>query len=432
MMNRLLLTITLCLVTFCLSAQKIKREVTIAETDSGRIETTVTTDKYKVETNYFFDNWFVTIGAGTQFYMGDNEKHMHFKDRLTPAIDLSIGKWFSPGLGLQISYTGYKFKGLWADHYAGQHFKTDIEYTNPKKNFKGDGKLYEQKGNFLNLHADGLLNFSNLFAGYKEKRFYSLIGYVGVGWIRGYNPSDKDNDYITFNGGLINSFRLSDALNLNVTIRGAIVNDGFDGEISGNEYMGPSDQKPENYKGGGQNHYFDGYGGVTVGLTYRFKQRGWDKARSVKTVYSNEKEIKELRDRINALYAENEALKDIPILVNEKENITIKFPYLVNFVIDKVEVVNRERVNLGFVAEVMKALPEKKFLITGYADKHTGTVKRNVWLGENRAANVYKTLTEEFGIPAEQLLIENKGGVDNMFYDDPQLSRSAVITAIEE
>lgn len=431
MMNRWQLTIALCLVTLCLSAQKVKQEVTITETDSGRVETTVTTDKYKVETNYFFDNCFVTLGVGTEFYMGDNEKHMHFKDRLTPAVDFSIGKWFSPGWGLQLAYSGYKFKGLWADHYTGQHFKTDIVYPNPKK-FKGQGDLLEQKAKFFNLHLDGLFNLTNIFCGYKEKRFYSCIPYMGVGWIRSYDHAGRKVGDITFNAGIINSFRLSDALDLNITIRGAIVDDGFDGEISGKYYQGSVDHKPEGLESGGQNYDYDGYGGIIVGLTYKFKERGWGKARSVKTNYTNEKELQELRDRVNALYAENQKLRDVPILIHEKENITIEFPYLVNFVIDKVEVVNRERVNLGFIAEVMKALPGKKFLITGYADKDTGTTKRNVWLGENRAKNVYKTLTEEFGVPAEQLLIENKGGVDHLFYDDPQLSRSAIITEIEE
>ena len=110
----------------------------------------------------------------------------------------------------------------------------------------------------------------------------------------------------------------------------------------------------------------------------------------------------------------------------------VTFPYLVNFVIDKVEVVNRERVNLGVVAAMMKATPDQKYLITGYADKHTGTVKRNEWLAKNRAKNTFTVLVEEFGVPASQLILDDKGGVENMYYDDPQLSRSAIITPYEE
>ena len=79
-----------------------------------------------------------------------------------------------------------------------------------------------------------------------------------------------------------------------------------------------------------------------------------------------------------------------------------------------------------------KTTPEQKYLICGYADKYTGTVARNIWLAEHRSKNVYKILTEEFGVPASQLVLDDKGGVDNMYYDDPQLSRSAIISKYEE
>ena len=75
---------------------------------------------------------------------------------------------------------------------------------------------------------------------------------------------------------------------------------------------------------------------------------------------------------------------------------------------------------------------KQKYLICGYADKHTGSVERNIWLGEHRSKNVFKILTEEFGVPAEQLVLDDKGGVENMFYDDPQLSRSAIISKYDE
>ena len=59
-------------------------------------------------------------------------------------------------------------------------------------------------------------------------------------------------------------------------------------------------------------------------------------------------------------------------------------------------------------------------------------MKRNIWLAENRAKNVFTVLTEEFEVPADQLVLDDKGGVDNMFYDDPQLSRSVLITKYED
>ena len=142
-------------------------------------------------------------------------------------------------------------------------------------------------------------------------------------------------------------------------------------------------------------------------------------------------EIARLQNELDDAIAKASAPAET-VVVNQMDADLITFPYLVNFVIDKVKVVNRERVNLKVVADMMKATPDQKYLICGYADKHTGTVARNIWLAENRSKNVYKILTEEFGVPASQLILDDKGGVENMFYDDPQLSRSAIITKYEE
>ena len=174
--------------------------------------------------------------------------------------------------------------------------------------------------------------------------------------------------------------------------------------------------------------FFDENYSLNIGFTYYFKERGWKRTVQNTTYYVEDHKT------INQLNAEIDRLKNAPIIaaVPVVASNTITFPYLVNFVIDKVEVVNRERVNLKVVAEMIKETPDQKYLICGYADKHTGSVERNIWLAEHRSKNVFKILTEEFGVPAEQLVLDDKGGVENMFYDDPQLSRSAIITKYEE
>lgn len=433
-MNRRFFALVLAAISIAaidLHAQN-QTETVVQETEDGKVVTTTTVDKHKVETNYFSDNIFITFGIGTQFYMGENEKHMKFKDLLTPALDLSVGKWFTPGLGLAMSYSGYKFKGVWCERYTGQNFKTDKVYPNPVNGYNSkEYNLYEQKADFFNLHIDALVNLSNLFYGYKKNRIYNFIPYIGVGWMQSYNTEERNAGNITLNAGIINRFRLSDALDLNITVRGALIDDSFDGEISGAPYRGLANLKPENYKEGAQNHGLEGYGGITVGLTYKFRTRFWKKARSVETVYSCQKEIVRLNDELNALRSQNEELKSNTAPAYIRKEIIV-FPYLVNFVIDKVEVVNHEKVNLKSISEMIKSTPEKKYLICGYADKFTGSAKRNQWLAEHRAKNVHKVLTEEFGVSPEQLVIDYKGGVDNLQYNDPQVSRSAVISEIKQ
>ena len=55
---------------------------------------------YTVETNRFGANWFISGGIGAQMYFGDNDGKADFGKRLAPALDIAVGKWFTP-----VSYT---------------------------------------------------------------------------------------------------------------------------------------------------------------------------------------------------------------------------------------------------------------------------------------------------------------------------------------
>ena len=56
--------------------------------------------KHSVQTNSFWSNWFVSLGGGVQVSPVTNEGVDMF-DTLTPNFTVSLGKWFTPGLGLR-------------------------------------------------------------------------------------------------------------------------------------------------------------------------------------------------------------------------------------------------------------------------------------------------------------------------------------------
>lgn len=368
------------------------------------------TDKYKVETNRFWDNWFLSVGGGAQIYFGDHDKQASFGKRLAPALDVAVGKWFTPGLGLRLEYSGLQAKG------ATQHTIADPAHSTgkdiPGKSGWGQYLQY-QKFSEYNIHADLMFNLSNLFCGYNEKRIWNCTPYAGLGWARVWDsPQSKE---VTANLGLVNSFRLCSALDLNVDVRTMLVKDRFDGEI------------------GGRNE--EGMLTATVGLTYKFKKRGWDRARTV-TRYDNTA-LNDLRRQLNDLNAENDRLKnqlaDQRNVAPEKETVVkrVAAGNLVIFQIGKTELSNEARANLGLMAQLIKdGDKDAVYTITGYADKGTGSARINERLSRERAQAVYDCLTKEFGVSESQLRMDYKGGVDNMFYNDPCLSR-AVITRCE-
>ncbi len=151
----------------------------------------------------------------------------------------------------------------------------------------------------------------------------------------------------------------------------------------------------------------------------------------------SDEELQQMKARLRDMGMENQRLKDqIADSGNKTTEIMIEknwvaAPHLITFPIGKSELSNEARVNLGFLAKVMKENNRKVvYTIIGYADKGTGSPKFNERLSKARAEAVYECLVKEFGVPAEILEVTHEGGVDNMFYDDPRLSR-AVITEIK-
>ena len=67
------------------------------------------------------------------------------------------------------------------------------------------------------------------------------------------------------------------------------------------------------------------------------------------------------------------------------------------------------------------------YVITDYADNTTGSKKGNEKLSYNRVLAVYNCLVNEFGLSDLKLKVGYKGGADNMFYNNPELSRATII-----
>lgn len=350
---------------------------------------------YTVETNGFGSNWFISGGVGAQMYFGDNDGEADFGKRISPALDIAVGKWFTPGIGLRIAYNGLQAKG--AAPFANDAYVKGGQYSNG---------YYKQKWNMANFHGDVLFNLSNMICGYNEDRLYSFIPYVGAGLAHSWSEPKENN--LGINAGLINRFRLSSALDLNVELRGLLMKNSFGGTRK------------------------EAMGGVTVGVTYKFKKRGWNAISTIPMV--PESQLAAMRDKMNSLQGENESLKrDLVAAQNKKAEVIVEkeagfVPRLVVvFNIGKSKVSKREYMNIESISKGIKANPGKTFVVCGYADKGTGSADFNLKLSKKRAEAVRDLMVSEFGVPSSQLKVEYKGGVGDMFYNQASLSRVAII-----
>ena len=439
MLRKSLIAAVACLsMASALSAQQATDSVYTVEVKDA--------SKYRVETNLFGANWYAGIGVGGQMYFGDHDKQMRLIDRITPNFEAYFGKGFTPGLGVRIGINGYKLTG--ASAYTGHSnahpqinrwlYRGFIKDWNPAT---GTGKVdpyatkqvgypvYATEMEYLHGHADVLFNVTQMVCGYNEDRFYSFIPYAGLGYAASLNRASTTGEYsheITASIGLLNRFRINRAWDINFDIRGAYVGDHFDQE---DVSISP---KGEPVATAGR--WGEGILSATLGVSYNFPKRGWDRS-TITTIRVNDNVLSDLRSRLSDLESQNSDLRRQleEALTREvtPENVACGMPLLVTFPIDRWILSNKDRVNLGFLAEALKANPKMVYTVSGYADKGTGSVKRNIFLARKRAEVVYNCLVKEFGVSESQLKKESHGGVANMYYNDPRCSRS-VLTKVAE
>lgn len=341
-------------------------------------------DKYPVITNSFWDNWFFSLGGGASVLMGDGDHAGSFGKRISPTLNVAVGKWFTPGVGLRLQYSGLQAKGFTdqkdADYVRGNQFK---------------GGYYKQRFDYMNLHGDVLFNLNALFGGYNRQRVYEVIPFVGAGFIHNYTKPRREA--LALNVGVLNRFRLSDALDINVEFSALGTEDKFDGEIGGSRS-------------------FDSMLNLTAGITYRFPSRGF--RRPVPQLIS-QAELALLQDNLAVMAARNAELqnalaeaKSQPVAEVTETEVVIPSdiaPRTVFFSIGSSEVSPREAMNLSYLAEQMKQFPQTTYTVNGYADAATGSAEFNKQLSLKRAQAVVDVLVHKYGIAADRLKADANG-----------------------
>ena len=348
-----------------------------------------------IHTNRFKDNWFIGMGIGSSTFYGNYCTSANMGERTSFAVDIHAGKWFTPVMGLRLNAFLYTPKGY------------DINSENPLVNGNAGNGLYKTKWTAGMATAEMMVNVSNLTGGYKKDRFYNFIPYVGAGWVANLTAGNRSGAVMA--AGFLNRFNINDSWALNLDLRANIFPESLDLTAMGGKW----DQ--------------DMITSLMVGFSYRFRKSGWE------TCNVSQLEIERVQQKISELMVSNRKLKDE---INEvkpiNESVTVKKDIKISdmgifFEINQSNITEENKANIGLYADMIKKAPGKTFIITGHADKYTGNKSINDSLSKERAEAVYEILTGEFGVDSNQLKIDYKGGVDNMFYEAPYLSRVTIV-----
>ena len=323
------------------------------------------------ETNKAFDNTFVSVGIGWNagINLGNKGKIPFAQGLGGLGVDLGFGKMWTPFIGGRINYHG------WANNLSGK-----VAFNTPRQHF---------------LTGDLLWSLTDTFWGYKETRSWNVLPYVSGGYLR----RAGNNEWV-MGGGILNKFYLSNRISFLIDLRAMIAK----GETYG-----------FNYPGIGK---FEFPVSATFGVAFNFGKTNFDRHSSITPVvipvpFTTE-QYNALADKVDALEKENAALKNkVASLEKELDNykklLTDGQTYLyengqftavdakagapvtVYFDCGSAAVSAREKAHLEYFAEnVVNA--DTKLVVNGYADKQTGSAKRNQQLSEQRVKAVVDLL----------------------------------------
>ena len=427
--------------------------------------------------------------AGYEDFKGKFKDHialdaeMHAGRWIFPMVGIRAGIGFANSHGFISKDSYLQNRSKLTQDYGnceGQSWSTIISGNDTIKGALGgyywttdDENLFRQDWRFFKLSADLMVNLSFmkkynkvnlekkwnhiLYAGYNiriglsenhPQKFSNFIGYSTSDDYKGFKNTNFANEGHI---GYIAKYAITDHFNIHSDVRLSILEGDFDRErIPHVEFMAP-----------------DLDFSVMVGLTYDFNLRSERARRNyyvekgilpynvgelpkyVAYVQIEDLDVIQIIDTI--VLVNYDTIDDI-ITQNRYDSLVTYYdtshanlvrpipddatldsillkrllPYeMVFFDLDKWDIRPQEEMKIAKMARIMKAYPNRKFILYGSADSKTGTVKRNIFLSHNRADIVKNRLVIEYGIPSDQIQCEYLGGI--LDYDPFILNRTTVI-----
>jgi len=373
--------------------------------------TAQTASRYYAESSK--DNFFVSAGIGGQLIVKPNASDNGF----TPVFNVSLGKLINPVWGV-------RFGASVGSQKMFSNIVFDADYNGPVVN---EDAATEYKKTVGVLRVDGMFNLSNAIAGYNPDRKFEAYAFMGPALQLAKADIGGDDGMkalISGSLGLGAMYNVNSRWALNLEVRGEVAESAF-GDYS--------------------ETIANGLIGASIGATYYFgfgeKSAVADKGGKNFTKVSDEallvaangdiKKYKELLaaeqtkvvETQQALAAEK---AKAPQVVEKIVEVPVAGPRAIFFQIGSAVIDGKGKVNIGLAADIMKATPEVKYIINGYADKATGSVKTNQRISEKLAKAVYDALIKA-GVSESQIEWKGLGGQPNMWENSRALTRVVVI-----
>lgn len=310
---------------------------------------------------------------------------------------LRVGRYITPVFGLAV--------------------ESNVYFSNQP--YKSVGTLVR----FMDTHALGTLNLSNLFGGYKgEPRPFEVSAIYGLGWrhIFGAGAMHVGDNMMTSKAGLDFAFNFGKNKAWQLYIEPAMV-----WALTGN-------QTTQEFDNRAQYNINRSMFQLNAGIVYKFKNSNGTHNFTIAEL-RNQAEIDGLNAKINDLRSDLDgkdaqlAAKDRQIAdlqnaldecnkkpVYEKPATATNLQPTVLFRQGKSVVDKAQYAPIELIAQYMKNHPEAKVEIKGYASPE-GSAELNQKLSEKRAEAVKDILVKRYKIAADRLTTKGCGATDKLF-----------------
>ena len=465
----------LMLLTGCLAAMTVSASNIHHNTDSIYKQNTFSQEQMLLPMNPTYlknvseaanwgRNWFIEIKGGASAFLGSPIGCGDVFDRITPALKVGVGKWFTPAIGGRVGFQGLTFK--------------NAEFKSMKYQF---------------CHADLMYN---LTSGLRQNEYglslWDIVPYVGVGMVHNADWSDPcscgsgsdGSRPFAFTYGLEIGYRIGNRVKLVAGVSGLTTAQNFDNigssikfkdnmltvsaglsitlgkagwkrvvdatpYIEQNAYLKDyiSYMKDENIRlqkklsGEKDVHAVypkNNYSGLNS-LRARLSEKKSDASESksgndsIARKLADDAEIGLVDTHLSAdqnvsdgLISENNNALD-SIVNSGNSKITVGVPVYFFFQLNSDRLVDESQiVNLDDIAEISKA-HNLKVTISGAADSATGTQSINQELGQRRARYVAQKLIDR-GVPEGLIHLHSFGGIDKFKANDSKRFTVVMLT----
>ncbi len=358
----------------------------------------------------YIPNWYIQGQFGGQETLGESS----FGHLFNPNAQIAAGYNFNPYIGMRLAVNAWQSKGA-------LHFNT-TQYNN----VAGDNSSFTEntvdlngrwKWNYIAPTLDAVVNLTNLIGGYDPYRLVDVDLIAGIGANIAWNNKQAN--------AFSNQLKAATGEPLGLLWDGTkcrfVGQFGFDVNFNVSEHVAigielMSNVLPDGYnskKAGNADWYFNGLAGVK----YTFGPKYNKTTRVVEVPVQQPQIIERIIEKVVEQAPVTNVVEEVKPEMLRRD---------IFFRINTATITNQEMYKVTEVAEFLKDHPNAKVVITGYADKGTGTLAINLRLSKQRAEIVAKTLKTKYNIAADRIIVKSMGEAEEQPYADPVDNRVAI------